>query len=63
MTIGDQIKVIRKGRGYATASKLAKDVECNPETIRRIESGRSEASTKMLRKISEVLDYPFIVKA
>ncbi len=63
MKIGEQIKTVRKGKGYKTCAKLAKAINCSPETIRRIERGENEPSMELLKIISRVLNYSFIIKS
>jgi len=56
--VGKMIKTLRKEKGMSLR-ELAKEVGVSFVNISYIENGKIETSKKILRKISEVLDYDF----
>jgi plasmid maintenance system antidote protein VapI len=57
MNIGRSIREVMKKRGMS-ATRLAREIPCERTNVYNI-FGRKDISTKLLWRISEVLDYNF----
>ena len=57
MNIGEKIREVMKMRGL-TATQLAREIPCERTNVYNV-FGRKDISTKLLWRISEVLNYNF----